>query len=59
MTLQKLTDILQTWCHQGHSQNEILFLTSAGLEEADGAEVHETYEKGRPVVVLKTGVGLL
>ena len=25
MTLQRLTDMLQGWCHQGHAQDEVMF----------------------------------
>lgn len=26
MTLQKLTDTLQAWCHQGHAQDNVEFV---------------------------------
>lgn len=56
MTLQKLTDILQTWCHQGHSQDEVVFETSAGFEKSYGAEVYQFYGTQSSEIVIKTGV---
>lgn len=31
MTLQKLTDTLQNWCHQGHAQDTVVVLVEHSI----------------------------
>lgn len=35
MTLQKMVDILQTWAHHGHAQNEVIVEMCSGEEELE------------------------
>lgn len=39
MTLQKLTDTLQQWCHQGHAQDEVEFVVDEHIHKPDSINV--------------------
>lgn len=39
MTLQRLTDTLQIWCHQGHAQDEVEFLAEDSVLGSDRLKV--------------------
>ena len=42
MTLQRLTDILQGWCHQGHAQDEVEFLAENYIFGSDKLKIKKS-----------------
>ena len=47
MTLQKLTDTLQSWCHQGHAQDEVDFVTESIVRVTDHVELKKSPHKDK------------
>lgn len=49
MTLQELTDTLQTWCHQGHAQDEVDFIVEDCLYESHTAKLESSPTENKTV----------
>lgn len=42
MTLQRLTDMLQGWCHQGHAQDEVEFPLETYILNSDRIKIEKS-----------------
>lgn len=49
MTLQELTDTLQSWCHQGHAQDEVEFAVEGGIFDSKTAKLESSPTESKTV----------
>lgn len=50
MTLQRLTNILQDWCHHGHAQDEVDFVTDDIVRVTDHIKIKQCPYKDKTIL---------
>lgn len=51
MTLQKLTNVLQDWCHHGHAQDEVEFVVRNAVRVTDRIKIEQSPYKDKAILL--------